>query len=172
MLVPSRREAYVVHSDAMKQATTISTTLHISHNWTIHPQDSDKPQALPFEQAQGNPGLMPTMLAARAGTHKGWQVVQSASRVTNNTGGLLAGAGGSEEEGMQCALRPSYLSENRTEEPEFNQACFNSSSKVRVTEDKGESVPLGGCLKNNLTYTSCKFCSLHLDIYISFTVKE
>lgn len=94
MLVPSRREAYVVHSDAMKQATTISTTLHISHNWTIHPQDSDKPQALPFEQAQGNPGLMPTMLAAQGGTHKGWQVVQSASRVTNNTGGLLAGAGG------------------------------------------------------------------------------
>lgn len=91
--------------------------------------------------------------------------------MTNNTEGLLAGAGGSEE-GKQRALRPSYLSDNRTKEPEFNQACFNSSSKVRVTEDKSESVPLGGCLKNNLTYISCKFCSLRLDISISFTVKE
>ena len=44
------------------------------------PQDSDGPQALPFKQAQGNPGWMPSMLAAQAGTHKGCQVVRQASR--------------------------------------------------------------------------------------------
>lgn len=33
-----KRRPTAGHSDAMKQATTISTTLHISHNWTIHPR--------------------------------------------------------------------------------------------------------------------------------------
>ena len=49
-------EAGVALSDAMKQAMAISTSLHTPHTRTIHPQDSDGPQALPFEQAQGNPG--------------------------------------------------------------------------------------------------------------------
>lgn len=82
----------------------------------LTPEDSDGPQALPFEQAQGNPGLMPTMLAAGAGTHKGWQVAQSASRVTNNTGGLLAGAGPARKaSNMHCALPTSQTAVPRSQ---------------------------------------------------------
>ena len=49
----------------------LSIPLHTPHSRTIHPQDSDGPQDLPFEQVQGNPGLMSAALVDQAGMREG-----------------------------------------------------------------------------------------------------
>lgn len=49
----------------------LSIPLHMPHPHTIRPQDSDGPQDLPFEQVQGNPGLMSAALVDRAGMQEG-----------------------------------------------------------------------------------------------------